>query len=201
MHNIFDPFFTTKEMRSGMGMGLSVVHGIVHSVGGHITMYSVMGKGTTFNILLPLCEQNSEVVNNVDNNERDILNIDLTGLRIMVVDDEMLITTMLDDVLNLYGAHVECFNDPEVALEKFKKNPGSFDLVITDETMPAISGLEMSHQMKELIPELKIILCTGYSEFVNEKIATQSGISLFLHKPIDIRKLLSSIDRFSSDIR
>jgi len=195
--NIFEPFFTTKEVRSGMGMGLSVVHGIVHSTGGHITIYSVEGKGTTFNVLLPLYEQNSIEMSEKDY-DSNILNINLTGLRIMVVDDEILITTMLDDVLNLYGVQVECFNDPQLALDSFKRNPSGYDLVITDETMPGISGLEVSRQMLEVIPGLRIILCTGYSEIVNEQIAKRAGISLFMQKPLDIRRLLAFIGEYAT---
>ena len=181
MKNIFDPFFTTKETGKGSGMGLSVVHGIVHAMGGHIFVESKPGRGTTVRVLLP--EAHTEAYHDGASSlpMPDATERILEGMSIMVVDDENAMINMLKELLGLYGAHVTAYNRPVDALAAFERNPNNFDLVITDETMPDISGLDMAKGMLQLRPQLPVILCTGYSERVNAEIARNSGVVSFMH--------------------
>lgn len=186
---VFDPFFTTKEVGKGTGMGLSVVHGIVHKLGGHISMGKA-DSGTIFRILLPAVTTDIEAAPGESVSLRGGQGGALSGLRIMVVDDERAMSSMLHELLSMHGAEVAIYNHPLKALKAFRYNPHSFDRVITDEAMPDISGLDMAKSMLETRPDLPILLCTGYSEHVNEKIAKQAGIAGFMHKPLEIPKLL-----------
>lgn len=184
---IFDPFFTTKEVGKGTGMGLSVVHGLVHAAGGHILVESTEGKGSLFRVLLPLAEPPA-----IANTPPPLLNqgkLPLDGVRIMVVDDEQSMTNMLQEMLGLQGAIVSAYTHSAAALADFERNPNNFDLVLTDETMPELSGFDMGRGMLQLRSELPIILCTGYSEHVNEAMARQNGFAAFLRKPLEINSL------------
>ena len=190
--SIFDPFFTTKEVGKGTGMGLSVVHGIVHALGGHITVESEAGKGTAIHILLPLAAHAHDVIAEVmpvPNSSAGVL----TSLRIMVVDDEFFMASMLEELLSMHGAQVVTFSKPQEALTAFEREPNSVDLVITDATMPDLSGMDMAQAMLRVRAGMPIILCTGYSETVDANIASQSGLMGFMYKPLEIPKLLSLI--------
>ncbi len=186
---IFDPFFTTKEVGKGTGMGLSVVHGIVHKLRGHISL-GVTNSGTIFRILLPAVTSDEKAESQNHGYMSSGMEAALSGLRVMVVDDERAISSMLLELLSMHGAEVAVYNHPLKALEAFMYNPQAIDRVITDEAMPDISGLDMAKFMLDIRPDLPILLCTGYSEHVNEKIASQAGIAGFMHKPLEIAKLL-----------
>ena len=187
---IFDPFFTTKDVGKGTGMGLSVVHGIVHALGGHINVANAQEGGALISILLPVTESAMDIEEThrlvCPPTEEGVL----SGLRIMVVDDEQAMSSMLTELLSVHGAEVTVFNLPTLALADFLHYPDSIDMVITDETMPGLSGLDMSKAMLEIRPDLPIFLCTGYSESVNAEIAQQNGLAGFMHKPLEIAKLL-----------
>jgi PAS domain S-box-containing protein len=183
--HIFDPFFTTKEVSKGTGMGLSVVHGMVHSHQGHITIQSRPDfDGTRIQIImLPATEQKA-MESIAPQMDQDQITGNIDGLRVMVVDDERAMSSLLQNLLEHYGATVAPFNDPLKALDFFNANPDEIDLVITDETMPKLSGLDLSRQLKKTRKDLPIILCTGFSEAVNDKVIKEIGISRLLHKPI-----------------
>ncbi len=191
LSKIFDPYFSTKGVGKGTGMGLSVVHGIVHALGGHIAVASEVGRGTTFRLMLLKAtvtgkqEQAIAVPDTVDNM--------LSGLRIMVVDDEHAMSSMLYELLSMHGAEVTVYNLPMEALADLLCNQDKFDLVITDEAMPDISGFDMAKAMLHEKPNLPILLCTGYSEHVNADIARQNGIAGFMVKPLETQKLLQWI--------
>lgn len=191
---IFEPFFTTKEIGKGTGMGLSVVHGIVHSLDGHILIDSQEGIGTTIRILLPaiLGETASTVATTTV--EHKHVDVQLSGKHILVVDDETAMSSMLSDFLDYYGAKVSTYNKPDKALSFFIRNPDSIDLLITDATMPGISGLELSRAILQIRPSLPILLCTGYSNFINADIARQNGIAGFMLKPLDLPNVLQWIN-------
>jgi len=195
---IFDPFFSTKEVNKGSGMGLSVVHGLVHDAGGHISLNSKQDEGSSISILLPLSNdhENSETAN--DDNTTDAVNTLLNGKKIMVVDDEHMITSMLSELFCMYGANVVTFNQSVNALNYFMQTPDSIDLVITDETMPELSGLDMSQHILKKQPTVPVIICTGHSEYINSTIAEKQGISGFMMKPLDLDKLLDLVNRIIS---
>lgn len=189
LSKIFDPFFTTKGVGKGTGMGLSVVHGLVHATRGHIKVESSADIGTTFTVLLPLV--NSEVGSH--EKEEKIPKGNIKGARIMVVDDEQYMSTMLNEFLTMHGALVVPFTSPARALETYAQIAGSIDLVITDETMPGLSGMHLAESLLKMSPDLPIILCTGYSEHANPDTAEKVGIAGFFYKPLNMNELLLKI--------
>lgn len=191
LQSVFDPFFTTKEVGKGTGMGLSVVHGIVHQAGGHIIIESEVGAGTTFRILLPRVATEESVSPTAA--VSDLLSLSLSGLKLLVVDDETSMTTMLREVLETRGAQVTVFNEPKLALEAFKDNPLQFDLMITDESMPKLSGMHLSMQILGLRPGFPIILCTGYSDHATAETVAKIGIAGFMFKPLDTNRLIAQV--------
>jgi PAS domain S-box-containing protein len=175
---IFDPFFTTKAKGKGTGMGLSIAYGIVKKYNGTITVESVVGSGTAFHVYLP--ETGREVVEFAAAEASSLFGKE----HILLVDDEQLLVEMGKTMLERLGYTVEGLTDSGQALEVFSASPDDFDLVITDQTMPDMTGLELAGAMLRLRPSLPIILCTGYSSRVNEEVAKKHGIRSFLYKPI-----------------
>ena len=194
LSKIFDPFFTTKEVGKGSGMGLSVVHGMVHTHGGHVVATSDPDQGTSFQILLIPAPEVSEGPEKTDTNLTYRTDDSIfKELSIMVVDDEQSIAMMLQQLLEIHGAQVIRFSDPEQALTAFKNDPHAIDLVITDETMPKLSGLDMSRIMLEQRPDLLVFLCTGYSDTLNDDVVKKYGITKLLYKPVHHEKLIEEI--------
>jgi PAS domain S-box-containing protein len=187
---VFDPFFTTKGVGKGTGMGLSVVHGLVHALGGHIQILSGTNIGTEISILLPL--DNSTI--QTDLLAEQSLPVNIQGARIMVVDDEKAMLAMLHESLSAHGAEVLSFDDPVLALGEFALHQNQIDLVITDESMPGLSGIALTASLLAIKPTLPIILCTGYSDHANPEIAVQVGIKGFFYKPLVMVELLRKID-------
>ncbi|MDH3326211.1 MAG: response regulator [Gammaproteobacteria bacterium] len=190
LNQIFDPFFTTKEFGSGTGMGLSVVHGIVHESGGHIIVENAPNGGTLFRILFPTTK---EVVDTgPPTSMRRQIQSEGHG-HLLVVDDENSVANYYAELLRYRGYRVTVITDSLVALKYFEENSSTIDLVITDQTMPHLEGAEMATQMLSLQPELPIILCTGYSEKVDETQAKELHISAFFTKPVDAADLLNTV--------
>jgi len=187
LERIFEPFFTTKETGRGTGLGLAVVHGIVHGHGGAITVESSPGRGTTFRILLPVCTGTAK-------EEMKTLQ-PLTGgtEAILLVDDESFIVEVCSDMLLSLGYRVSAFESSTEAFEAFSKDPSQFDLIITDQAMPRLTGYELSKRMLALRPDIPIILCTGHSETVSLEKAKESGIREFLMKPVGRQELAAII--------
>jgi len=179
MGRIFDPYFTTKGVGEGTGMGLSVVHGIVKDHGGDIKVYSEPGKGTAFHVYLPVIETGTV--------ERKIISAGPapTGTeRILFVDDEETIVYMTQQILESLGYHVTPHTSSVEALEAFRARPDEFDLVITDMTMPNMTGAELAPRLLEIRSDIPIILCTGFSEIMDENKAKAIGIREYVMKPI-----------------
>ncbi len=201
LSNIFEPFFTTKEVGKGTGMGLSVVHGIVHSLKGHITVSNGADCGTSFSIHLPIEKSSISQQQQKErcDSEKSILNTSdsapLVGLLIMIVDDETSITNMLGELLSMYGAQVLTHTQPMEALDCFERDPQKFDLVITDEIMPELSGVDMAKAMLEIRPSLPVLLCSGHNEDIDSSTALENGLTGFMSKPIDIPDLLTWIHK------
>lgn len=196
--NIFNPFFTTKEVGKGTGMGLSVVHGLVHKIGGHILLETTPGDGTTICIMLPASLNKNDEDNTtplIASNSNEI-----TGSRIMVVDDEESIAELMSEFLTMNGAQVNIFNSPIDAWEYFEQNHQEIDIVITDETMPDLTGMHLAKRMLELKPSASVILCTGYSELATSEAAEQEGLAGFLYKPVVLDELLQKIKKTLSEI-
>ncbi len=189
---IFDPYFTTKEIGKGTGMGLAIVHGIVTHAGGFITCESELGCGTTFSLFLPTIEQ-----------PETSLQPPATPLpsgqgHLLLVDDEVILADINTAMLQSLGYTVTAFNNSLEALQEFTRNPNRYDAVITDQTMPGLTGMGLAEQILQIRPTLPIILCTGYSNLTNEQLAKEIGIQGFLMKPITkntIATLLKSLLR------
>ncbi len=187
IERIFDPFFTTKGVENGSGLGLSVVYGIVHGWGGVVTVKSKTGMGSTFNVFLPqtLVKPAAEV-KSADEPLRG-------SERILLVDDEKMISDMGAQILTRQGYKVTTENVASEALRLFKARPDDFDLLITDQTMPGMTGLQLSSKILELQPDFPIILCTGLSSSIDKDKATELGIRDFVMKPYLKKEMIESI--------
>lgn len=192
LDRIFEPFFTSKKVGEGTGMGLSVVHGVVHKLGGHIVVTSTVGEGTNFKVLLPISDEKIETKNNEKLN--DNTQYDFSDLTVMVVDDEPAIAGFLERSLKLCKAKVEVFTSSQQALAHFEGEPEKVDIVITDQTMPDLTGVALSEKLLALRSDIAIILCTGYSTEITEESAFKLGIKSFMHKPVKMEKLYSIIN-------
>ncbi len=184
---IFDPYFTTKEFGKGSGMGLAVVHGIIKNHKGSITVNSQIGEGTTFTILLPLIDEKPHI-------EIKEADQQFGGLEsILFVDDEASIVDMSSRMLIKNGYKVTTRTDPVEALELFRSIPGSFDLVITDMTMPQMTGVKLSEKLMEIRSDIPVIICTGHSSLIDEEKAKNLGIAGYIMKPVSMSNLTRSI--------
>ena len=175
---IFNPFFTTKEVGKGTGMGLSIVHGIVTSYGGFITCESELGQGTVFQVYFPAIEEAIEPENNA------VMVAPSGTERLLLVDDEEMLADLGKTVLERLGYNVTMFTSSLVAFSVFRNQPERFDAVITDQTMPGMTGTELSRQILQIRPDIPIILCTGYSSLVNKEQAKAEGVKGFIDKPM-----------------
>lgn len=181
---VFEPFFTTKGPGEGTGLGLSVVHGIIREHEGSIELSSQSGVGTTFMVYLPACEK---ATNPVEAAKRDLPMG--KGQRVLLVDDESALCLVGEKMLKRIGYNAIPVTDPRSALAMFGKDPQGFDVVITDLTMPAMTGLDLSAAIRKLRPEVPIILATGYGGSVTPEIIRKHGIQLLINKPISLQTL------------
>jgi signal transduction histidine kinase len=180
---IFDPYFTTKEVGKGTGIGLSVVHGIVKSHNGAISVDSKFGEGTTFSILFPVAEK--EAVIETEPADK----FPAGNERILIVDDEKSMVDIGRRRLERLGYQVEARTNPIEALDLFRADPDQFDLVITDMTMPHITGDKLVKEILKIRPDMPTVLCTGFSEKIDEEKAKEIGIRQYIEKPFDKGKL------------
>ncbi len=190
MERIFEPYFTTKGVGEGTGLGLATVHGIVESHGGAILVSSTPGEGSTFEIYLPVAEGAT-----VEQEEkRPTTGRQLQG-RVMFVDDEAFILQSMKIVLEQMGLAVTTFGSGRQALEAFRQDPHAFDLVITDQTMPELTGVELARECIAIRPDIPIILTTGYSDAIDAEGAERLGIKAFMMKPLDLAELKEHLAR------
>ena len=187
---IFDPFFTTKKPGEGTGLGLSVVYGIAKSYGGAITVQSEVGRGTEFNVYLPL------VIEDTGRNDvKDKTPIPGGKERILFVDDEAALVQLATGILSGLGYEVVGRTSSLEALELFRARPEWFDLVITDMTMPNMTGSELAQELLRIRPDIPVILCTGFSEAMTQDKAKTIGVKEFIMKPIVQRQIAEAIRR------
>ncbi|OPX99572.1 MAG: Blue-light-activated protein [Syntrophorhabdus sp. PtaU1.Bin002] len=187
MKRIFEPFFTTKQVNEGTGMGLAVVYGIIKDLNGGITVESAPGIGSTFQVYFP--KAGTETMSDrplADENpdDRD---------HVLFVDDEDLLVELGREMLEALGYSVTALTDSTEALKHFSSDPSRFDFVITDQTMPRMTGLTLARELLKVREDIPIILCTGHSDGVSSEIAKANGIGSFLMKPVARQELVEAI--------
>ena len=183
LERIFDPFFTTKKEGKGSGIGLSVVDGIIRSHDGSINVQSKPGKGTCFEIYLPVYTGDIRM----EDKRKEDKPLKKGNERILLVDDDKKVAFVEQHMLEKLGYHVTCHLKSPDALEAFRQSPHEFDLVITDLTMPELTGYQFAEKISGIRPEIPIVLCTGYGEHINKKQYDLNGIKGFLNKPVAIK--------------
>ncbi len=190
LERIFDPYFTTKGVGKGTGLGLAVVQGIVHKHGGAVHVESEPGKGTTFQVFFPVIEGEKKEIK-----EKREAPLPTGTERILFIDDEEVLAKIGKKILEPLGYKVTIRTSSTEALELIRAKPGYFDLVITDMTMPNMTGEQLSREVMKIRPELPIILCTGFSHIISEEKAREIGIHGFAMKPLGIKDLAEIVRR------
>jgi CheY-like chemotaxis protein len=188
LERIFEPYFTTKEKGEGTGLGLAVVHGIVKDQGGEISVYSEEGRGTVFRIYLPAIEKRLH---------REAKTADAVphgrGEKILFLDDEPMVAELNKEILKEIGYTVTALTDPVQAVELFRKKRGAFDLVITDKTMPHMTGFDVVREIRNIRADIPVIVCSGFQEKGDlDKIAAL-GVSRMIIKPAAMHVMANAI--------
>ncbi|MBN2707102.1 MAG: response regulator, partial [Deltaproteobacteria bacterium] len=189
LERIYEPYFTTKAVGKGSGLGLAVTHGIVKRHRGFIQVASEPGRGSTFQVCIPVVEDASPATAAVVVEDASLKGRE----RILLVDDESLVVDVGQDILRIQGYVVTGLSDAREALALIKARPDFFDLLITDQTMPQLTGVELAVEVLKIRPTLPIILCTGYSAVLTEKEALGIGVKKYLAKPVDMQTLLQTV--------
>jgi CheY-like chemotaxis protein len=196
---IFEPFFTTKDAGKGSGMGLAVVHGIVHEHGGHIVLEAPQEGGTTFRILLPSAaeELRPDELEAADGAARRSAHSPLHG-RILVVDDEQSVAEFMSELLRTWGLEVDVAHGAEEALSVLESDSGAYDLVITDQTMPRMSGIQLADRIARLSPAAPVVLYTGYADDVTRDELAAARVKELVRKPVEPSELRAIVARIVS---
>jgi CheY-like chemotaxis protein len=184
---IFEPYFTTRKIGKGSGLGLAVVYTIVKNHKGTITVQNRPEGGARFTMLFPTVDRKPRT--KIEPMEESFHGTE----RILFVDDEENITQMAREALTLFDYRIETQSDPEDALAMFTLNPGYFDVVITDMTMPKMTGAKLAEKLITIRPDIPIILCTGYSALIDEEKARQLGIAAYMMKPVSMSEIAKTI--------
>ncbi len=184
LNKIFDPYFTTKQRGKGTGLGLSVVQGIVDSCNGEIQVLSQVGKGTEIRIFLPVMKTHART------GPEDMLVCVVGGSeRVLLVDDEQVTAQTQEMMIEKLGYKVTSHTDCVKALEQFKTDPYQFDIVITDMTMPKMTGIQFIDKIKTIRTDIPAIICTGYSEQINKETSEDLGFQGYISKPVRLKEI------------
>jgi CheY-like chemotaxis protein len=187
---MFEPFYSTKEVGKGSGMGLSMVHGIVHEHRGHLIVDTAAGKGSTFRILLPDAEEAIQEFRLERQQSREKAR--LSG-SVMVVDDEDVILEFMGDLLQGWGLDVMLMPNGVDAQRAFAAQPQRYDLVLTDQTMPRLTGLELARRIRGIRADTPVILYTGYGEEISDAELASCGVRALARKPVEPAELLTLV--------
>ena len=195
-NKIFEPYFTTKEQGKGTGLGLAVVYGIVKEYGGEIKVETQIGSGTIFSVYLPLMSQSenkgiAEIKNEIKTGHEHIL----------LVDDDAAVANLERQILERLGYQITLRTGSLDAVEAFRSNPDAFDIVITDMTMPNMTGDQLAKEILSIKPDIPIVICTGFSERINEEQAEAIGVKGFLMKPVVKSDLASMVRKVLDDAK
>jgi CheY-like chemotaxis protein len=188
IERIFEPYFTTKDVGKGSGMGLAAVHGIVQGCGGFIRVESEPGQGSDFHVYFPALTETAPGVA-----EEEAGPMPTGTERILVVDDEKCLVEMYKETLEILGYQITATCSSNKALALFTADPESFDLLLTDQAMPEMSGVELATKILQLRPDIPVILCTGYSSVISAEKAKEIGIAKFIMKPVSTGELAKMI--------
>jgi len=194
LERMFEPFFSTKEVGRGSGMGLATVHGIVHEHGGHVVVETAPGKGATFRVLLPALEDEAESAapRGAAGARRRPVRHALEG-RVLLVDDEQMVGEFMAELLGGWGLEVALRRSPVEAERWLAEDPSRVDLVLTDQTMPKMTGLELARRIAALRPGLPVILYSGYAENIGAEQLARSGVRALLAKPVEPEPLFAAL--------
>jgi CheY-like chemotaxis protein len=192
MERMFEPFFSTKEVGKGSGMGLATVHGIVHEHGGHIVVETQPGRGASFRVLFPTLPQDEAAARPARRARAGAAapRIELAG-HVMVVDDEAMVSEFMKELLESWGLAVTAKPNGVEAREAFARTPELYDLVVTDQAMPRITGLQLARELLEIRPTVPVILYTGYADDLTEAQAHAAGVRALIRKPVEPAALLA----------
>lgn len=190
LERIFDPYFTTKEVGKGTGLGLAVIHGIIHDYRGFIRVKSELGKGTSFYVYFPVSQQKTPATAGIE----PVESLPSGTERILIVDDESMILNINRTVLERLGYKVSVTTDSLDALDIIRTDPDRFDLIVTDQTMANMTGAELAQEILKINHNMPIILCTGYSSVLSQEEALELGIKKYMTKPVN-RKTLAKVVR------
>ncbi|TNF36593.1 MAG: response regulator, partial [Gammaproteobacteria bacterium] len=195
LSHIFDPFFTTKEVGKGTGMGLAMVHGIVHAHGGHVLVESVVDGGTRFRLFFPSAHQDMKqhlVQEKAGHYHADNITRNLQG-HVLLVDDEDMIISYITELLQSCGLDVTTINNSLYALDTFSHDPEQFDMIITDQTMPTMTGVELVARIREIRRDIPVVLMTGHSDEIDQDKVAALNINGFMHKPLEQKSFLLTV--------
>jgi PAS domain S-box-containing protein len=197
MRRIFEPYFTTKKQGEGSGLGLATVHGIVKNHGGAVRVKSKPGFGSAFEVYIPICDKPLEhtEIKHVESGRNT------ASANVLFVDDEPMITNMCEKILNKMGHRVSKFTDSIAALEAFRSDPFAYDLIISDVTMPKLTGTELADEVRAVREDVPIVLCTGYSEALDPNTLEELNVQKCVWKPLSFEKLAELIQEVIGDPR